>query len=68
MSHFMLYPLFLDNNSLQSRVDDGRWHKDRLNRKRRIGVMQVDSTKPLKVRSPKGGSVLNTDGMIWIGA
>ena len=53
--------------NLQFRIDDGRWHRIRILRKRRIGILQVDKNKPVKLRSPKGASVLNTDGIIWIG-
>ena len=52
----------------QSRIDDGRWHKIRILRKRRVGILQVDNTEePVKIRSPKGATILNTDGVIWIG-
>ena len=51
----------------QFRIDDGNWHKIKVLRKRRIGILQIDKDKPVKTRSPKGGSVLNTDGIIWIG-
>ena len=49
------------------RVDDGHWHKIRIIRKRRFGLIQVDNTPSVKKRSPKGASVLNTDGNIWLG-
>lgn len=53
--------------SSKFRIDDGNWHKIKVLRKRRIGILQIDKDKPVKTRSPKGGSVLNTDGIIWIG-
>lgn len=49
------------------RVDDGQWHRIRILRKRRIGVLQVDKAKPSRGKSEKGASILNTDGKIWIG-
>ena len=52
---------------IKVRVDDGNWHKIRILRKRRIGILQIDRNKPIKAKSPKGGSVLNSDGTIWIG-
>ena len=58
---------FLKLFFLQFRIDDGRWHRIRILRKRRIGILQVDKNKPVKLRSPKGASVLNTDGILWIG-
>lgn len=52
---------------LQKRVDNGKWHKIRVIRKRRIGVLQIDDDKPVRGRAEKGASVLNTDGKVWIG-
>lgn len=49
------------------RVDDGQWHRIRVLRKRRIGVLQVDKTRPSRGKSEAGASILNTDGKIWIG-
>ena len=51
----------------QTRVDDGKWHRIKILRKRRIGVLQVDKTKPSRGKSEPGASILNTDGKIWIG-
>ena len=51
----------------QSRIDDGRWHKLRILRKRRVGIIQVDKDKPERGTAQKGASVLNTDGKVWIG-
>eukprot|EP00094_Tigriopus_californicus_P000322 TCALIF_00311-PA protein Name:"Similar to Agrn Agrin (Mus musculus)" AED:0.20 eAED:0.20 QI:0/0.36/0.34/0.86/1/1/23/48/1678 len=51
----------------KKRVDDGKWHKIRVFRKRRIGVLQIDDDKPVRGRAEKGASVLNTDGKVWIG-
>ena len=39
----------------------------RILRKRRIGILQVDKTKPSRGKSEAGASVLNTDGKIWFG-
>ena len=49
------------------RVDDGQWHRVKVLRKRRIGVLQVDKTRPSRGKSEAGASILNTDGKIWIG-
>merc|ERR1739845_320682 len=49
------------------RVDDGKWHRLRILRKRRIGILQVDKTKPSRGKSEAGASILNTDGKVWIG-
>ncbi len=57
----------------QTRVDDGRWHKLRVMRKRQVGILQVDEERPSRGRSLAGGgggggaSVLNTDGKVWVG-
>lgn len=51
----------------KKRVDNGKWHKIRVIRKRRIGVLQIDDDKPVRGRAEKGASVLNTDGKVWIG-
>ncbi len=56
----------------QTRVDDGRWHKLRVMRKRQVGILQVDKDRPSRGRSLAGGggggaSVLNTDGKVWVG-
>ena len=52
---------------LQTRLDDGRWHRIKVMRKRRVGVLQVDKNRPIKGKSAKGSQVLNTDGYLWIG-
>ena len=52
---------------LQTRVNDGRWHKLRVIRKRRLGVLQVDKERPERGKTDPGASVLNTDGKVWIG-
>ena len=51
----------------KARVDDGRWHKLRVLRKRRVGVLQVDKERPERGRAERGATVLNTDGKLWIG-
>ena len=48
-------------------MDDGKWHRLRILRKRRIGILQVDKTKPSRGKSEAGASILNTDGKVWIG-
>ena len=53
--------------NFQIRVDDGKWHRLRILRKRRIGILQVDKTKPSRGKSEAGASILNTDGKVWIG-
>ena len=53
--------------NFQKRVDDGQWHRIRILRKRRIGVLQVDKMRPNRGKSEAGASILNTDGKIWIG-
>ena len=53
--------------SFQMRIDDGRWHRVKVLRKRRIGVLQVDKMRPSRGKSEPGASILNTDGKIWIG-
>lgn len=50
-----------------SRIDDGRWHRIKVMRKRRVGILQVDKNRPVRGKSAKGATVLNTDGNIWIG-
>ena len=57
-----IHPIFF-----QIRVDDGKWHRLRILRKRRIGILQVDKTKPSRGKSEAGASILNTDGKVWIG-
>jgi hypothetical protein len=52
---------------LKNRIDDGRWHRLKIMRKRRVGVLQVDKNRPVKGKSAKGSQVLNTDGYLWIG-
>ena len=60
--------LFLTTDFLfQTRIDDGKWHRLRILRKRRIGILQVDKSKPSRGRSEEGASMLNTDGKIWFG-
>ena len=51
----------------KNRIDDGRWHRLKIMRKRRIGVLQVDKNRPVRGKSAKGSQVLNTDGYLWIG-
>merc|ERR1711997_648050 len=34
---------------------------------KRIGILQVDKTKPSRGKSEAGASILNTDGKVWIG-
>ena len=53
--------------TFQTRIDDGKWHRLRILRKRRIGILQVDKLKPSRGRSEEGASMLNTDGKIWFG-
>ena len=48
-------------------MDDGRWHKLRVLRKRRTGILQVDKDRPARGRAERGATVLNTDGKLWIG-
>ena len=60
-----LLPIFYFD--FQTRIDDGKWHRLRILRKRRIGILQVDKSKPSRGRSEEGASMLNTDGKIWFG-
>ncbi len=53
--------------SFQTRIDDGDWHKVKVLRRRRTAILQVDNNKPARVKAPKGATVLNTDGKVWIG-
>jgi hypothetical protein len=52
---------------LQTRIDDGRWHRIQVSRKRRMGILQVDKNKPVKGKCLKGTGILHSDGYIWIG-
>ena len=51
----------------QTRVDDGRWHKLRVIRKKRTGIIQIDKERPHRGKSARGSTVLNTDGKVWFG-
>ena len=63
----MAYEYDGTERAFQTRIDDGRWHKLRVLRKRRIGILQVDKDRPVRGRAEKGATVLNTDGKLWIG-
>jgi len=51
----------------KTRIDDGRWHRIQILRKRRVGILQVDKNRPVRDLSLQGTGTLNSDGFIWIG-
>ncbi|XP_076059065.1 agrin-like isoform X2 [Oratosquilla oratoria] len=48
-------------------VDDGEWHVVRVIRRRRRALLKVDNHRPARGEAPRGASILNTDGYLWIG-
>ncbi|XP_076065553.1 agrin-like isoform X2 [Oratosquilla oratoria] len=55
--------------AIQSKVqvDDGEWHTIVAHRRKRLGVLRVDSERPVKGLAPVGAKRLNTNGKLWIG-
>jgi len=49
------------------KVSDGRWHQILIARRRRLIVLQVDGSKPMRSTAPTGSHILVTDGRYWIG-
>ena len=52
---------------IKVRVDDGRWHRIVAHRRKRIGVLRIDSEDPIKGLAPRGAKSLKTNGKLWIG-
>lgn len=38
-----------------------------IHRRKRLGILRVDSEVPVKAMSNKGAKALNTNGKLWIG-
>jgi len=51
----------------QLRVDDGKWHVLIVDRKKRLGTLHVDNETPVTGTSNPGATILNTNGLLWIG-
>ncbi|GAB6019276.1 hypothetical protein CHUAL_000876 [Chamberlinius hualienensis] len=49
------------------KVNDGKWHTAKIERKKRLGVLQVDNESPVTMTAEPGATILNTDGFLWIG-
>lgn len=48
-------------------VSDGNWHSVVIERKKRLGSIQVDGEKPVRITADPGATILNSNGKLWIG-
>lgn len=48
-------------------VSDGNWHNAVVERKKRLGSIQVDGEKPVRATADQGATILNSNGKLWIG-
>jgi hypothetical protein len=52
---------------LQVNVSDGQWHAVVVERKKRLGIIQVDGETAVRVTADPGATILNSNGKLWIG-
>ncbi len=48
-------------------MSDGNWHNAVVERKKRLGSIQVDGEKPVRATADQGATILNSNGKLWIG-
>ncbi|XP_071744325.1 agrin isoform X3 [Lepeophtheirus salmonis] len=64
------YKLGKKQNTLRikskKRINDDKWHRLKVIRRRRTGLIQVDKLKPIRGKSGTGASILNTNGKVWL--